>query len=177
MPYELGLANLSIGGVRLTDGSLAFGSFCLMRRIYGPRCIGRCRFGAMLDDLKGELAAAEVDSTIPGTTYAPLLSSKRQLSAGERQDMLAMVQGTRRRAEAASGVAGHAPSMHSGSFVGSSSRAGSEDEGEESLREARVSMYVRTPLDRGCATDRWLFGIWVVLFGARVAGMGRCLTI
>ena len=39
-------------------------------------CLGCCRFGAMLDDLKGELAAEEVDSTVPGTTYKPLLTNK-----------------------------------------------------------------------------------------------------
>jgi hypothetical protein len=106
----------------------------------------------MLDDLKGELAAEEVDSTVPGTMHKPLLTNRRQLSAGERQELLAMVQGTRSRAEAASGVAGHAPSMHGSSFVGSSSRPGSVDD-DESLREARISMYLPRLLNRLLATD------------------------
>ena len=102
----------------------------------------------MLDDLKGELAAEEVDSTVPGTTYKPQLTNRRQLSAGERQELLAMVQGTRSRAEAASGVAGHAPSMHGASV--SSACSSSPD---ESLREARISMYLPRLLNRLLATD------------------------
>ena len=138
----------------------------------------------MLDDLKGELAAEEVDSTVPGTTYKPQLTNRRQLSAGERQELRAMVQGTRSRAEAASGVAGHAPSMHGSSFVGSSSRPGSFDD-DESLREARISMYLPRLLNRLLATDG-VGGLWPISSVGMgrafscvwlVAGSGRCLTI
>jgi hypothetical protein len=134
----------------------------------------------MLDDLKGELAAEEVDSTVPGTTYKPQLTNRRQLSAGERQELLAMVQGTRSRAEAASGVAGHAPSMHGASV--SSACSSSPD---ESLREARISMYLPRLLNRLLATDG-VCGLWPIssvgmgrAFSCAwlVAGSGRCLTI
>ena len=95
-----------------------------------------------------------------------------------------MAQGTRSRAEAASGVAGHAPSMHGSSFVGSSSRPGSVDD-DESLREARISMYLPRLLNRLLATDG-VGGLWPISSVGMgrafrcvwlVAGSGRCLTI